>query len=233
MMTEVQDKAYEFYKRKPTRGNRLKLVQLYQREIDNAVNGMVGGQASRVVRRRAYVLAAQAVKTYDPSMGVPLKNHILVNLQPLHRMARQIHEPISIPERHRRYRALLDQAREELWAKYDREPTDEELADHTGLSVRQQKRVSDLERGMFSESSFAQAGQTDEGPGEMPGKAVDPMKEWEDYVYHDLDPIDKKIYDARIKGTGTGDLATKLNVTPGAVSQRLAKIENRILRGPS
>ena len=196
------------------------------------MNGIVGSQASNIIRRRAYVLAAAAVKSYDPRRGVPLRNHILVNLQPLHRMSKEISEPVSVPERHRRYQALLEQSREELWSKLDREPTREELADHTGLSVRQQDRVENLQRGMLSETAYSEIGSTDEGPGDMPGSEVDPMKEWEEYVYHDLDPVDKKIYDARKKGLGTGDLATRMNVTPGAVSQRLSKIEKRITRGP-
>lgn len=212
----------------------LAVVREYQPEIDSVVSNMLG-RSSSIARRRAYILAAQALKSYDPQMGVPLKKYLASQLQPMRRMARKIHEPISIPERHRRYQALVYQAQQELLDELDREPSQQEVADRTGLSLRQLQKMDDVGRNVMSAGGWQRATSSPENPGgSLPATDVyDERREWQDYVYHDLDDVDKQIYDARSGGTlSNNDLATKLNLTPGAVSQRAAKIEARLARGP-
>ena len=60
----------------------------------------------------------------------------------LQKQAREIHLPVHVAERARR----IERVREELQKKLDRDPTDEELADETGLSVRQITEVRDAAR---------------------------------------------------------------------------------------
>jgi Mn-dependent DtxR family transcriptional regulator len=54
-----------------------------------------------------------------------------------------------------------------------------------------------------------------------------------DFVYGDLSPTDKLIMDMTLGRNGrrtaaTQDIARRLNITPGAVSQRAAKIQQMI-----
>jgi RNA polymerase primary sigma factor len=60
----------------------------------------------------------------------------------LQKQAREIHLPVHVAERARR----IERVREELIKKLDREPTDEELSEATGLSVRQIVEVRDAAR---------------------------------------------------------------------------------------
>jgi RNA polymerase primary sigma factor len=60
----------------------------------------------------------------------------------LQKTAREIHLPVHVAERARR----LERLREEFLKKHDREPTDEELAAETGLTVQQINEVRDAAR---------------------------------------------------------------------------------------
>jgi len=53
---------------------------------------------------------------------------------------------------------------------------------------------------------------------------------WFNFVYDDLSPVDKLIADMTLgrngrRKTSTQEIARRLNITPGAVSQRAAKIQ--------
>jgi RNA polymerase primary sigma factor len=60
----------------------------------------------------------------------------------LQKQAREIHLPVHVAERARR----IERVREELAKKLDRDPTDQELSDETGLSIRQIVEVRDAAR---------------------------------------------------------------------------------------
>ena len=56
---------------------------------------------------------------------------------------------------------------------------------------------------------------------------------WLNFVYDDLSTTDKLIMDMSLgrngrRSTSTQDIARRLNITPGAVSQRAAKIQSMI-----
>lgn len=230
-MTKKAEEAVEEYRKNPTPQNLQAVVQAYKPAIDNFVYATLKSD-SPIVRRRAYAMAAEAAKSYDPERGVPFKRFLQVQLQPIQRMGRNIHEVISIPERHRRYAALLQQTRMDLLDRLDREPTREELADASGLTVRQLDRFDRLNRGSLSVSQFESMSPDPDDPN-LPAVQEDPMKEWREYVYHDLDPVDRQIFKARESGAiSNNQLARELNLSPGAVSQRAAKIQRMIEQGP-
>ena len=59
---------------------------------------------------------------------------------------------------------------------------------------------------------------------------------WSDYVYYDLDPIDKKIFEWTTGYAGSkiipkGEVAKKLRITPAAVSLRINKIVKKLEEG--
>lgn len=223
------------YLHKPSKSQMLEVIRSRQKLIDGTVHNLLGDKATPIAKRRAYILAAQALEKYDPSLGVPFDRYLKSQLQPIRRIGRQLHEPITIPERYRRYKAAIEQAREELYDELDREPSQQELADRTGLSQRQMERLQSVDRNVMPVGGYLRATATDESPeGLLPAvDEYDEAREWEDYVYHDLDDVDKQIYDARRKGLMSNiDLAKSLNLTPAAVSQRASKIESRIAKGP-
>ena len=61
---------------------------------------------------------------------------------------------------------------------------------------------------------------------------------WLEYVHHDLDPVDKKVLEWKTGLYGktilsTNEIARRLKITPGAVSQRASKIAMKIEEGRS
>jgi DNA-directed RNA polymerase specialized sigma subunit len=226
---------YEIYKLKPTPQTLKATVDHHKTYIDNTVFRMLGKQPSPVVRTRADLLAAEAIRRYDSKTKVPLKNWIAQGLQGIHRISKNVTEIVKVPDQVRRDAANLARARGELREKLMRDASDEELADHTGISVRKQKRITQGSMWTKAEGSYtADLEKGDEDAEEnMPGIAKDPMAEVHDYVYHDLDDIDKQIFQARMGYRGAKvlpnlEIARRLNLSPSAVTQRAARIQRRL-----
>jgi len=64
-------------------------------------------------------------------------------------------------------------------------------------------------------------------------KGKTPEDLWRDYVYHDLDEKNKVIFEHLLGYNGApkipkGDIATKLNISAPAVSQRINTITTRL-----
>lgn len=226
---------FALWRKDPTPENLLKVVESHRPTIDSATRAILG-DPNDLAKRRALLMAAEAVQSFDPKKGVPLKHYIQSQLSGLRRYNRRVVEAVPVPERLRREMAILHQAKEELWGRLDREPTEEELADHTGISVRQQRKAWQRSRPTLTEGQLQQRAETgdDDAQEFLPAVTrVDPRKEIEDYVVFDLDPVDKLIYQSR---TGYGgapirsniEVAKMLKLSPGAVSQRAARIEQRI-----
>lgn len=232
---QQKDENYQTWRKSKSPEDLLKVVEQYQPVIDNAAHAIIGRHPDGVVRRRAQLLAAEAVQSYDPKKNVPLKYHIQTNLSPLRRWHRKVTEIVPIPERLRREAAQLNQAREELWEELDREPTEEEIADRTGISVKKQMKMRRRSRRGVSEGELVGGAMEDDESADFSPAVdfVDPGQEVIDYVYFDLDPEDQFLYRSRTGYRGAPilsnqEVARKLKISPGAVSQRANKIEKRI-----
>lgn len=229
----TNDEVLKRYLSRPSKVGLIGVLRSYQKDIDGIAHNILGKHDSSIARRRAYLLASKAIKTYDPSKGIPFNKYLAVQLQPLRRMSKNLHEAISVPERHRRNLYLMNLKREELIEKLDREPSAEEIADATGLTPRQQASIMNSQRNVIPVSQYQRATATPDDPeGILPSIETPEdrrLKEVESYVYHDLDDVDKQIYNARKNSTlDNNTLAKNLNLSPGAVSQRYSKIEKRI-----
>lgn len=221
---------YDTYRQKPSPEGLRAVVDEHRNVIDGTVFRVLGRSPSQVVRDRADLLAAKAIRAYDPSTGVPLKHWIQQGLRPIDRVAREVTEPISVPEQARREYAHLRRAREELHERLGREPSDTEVGDHTGFSVRKQRR---LEQAAFPTAEGFLAGMRTDDVDVDPAVSADTtVDDVVAYVVHDLDPVDQQIYAGR---TGSGgrqrsvaELARALNISAAAVSQRATRIQKRI-----
>jgi hypothetical protein len=85
------------------------VVERLKPTIDYAVK-TYGRTDSPVVRGRARILAARAVKTFKPSGGAKLKTYVQSQLQQLSRLAPKIVDPLPSPERWRRNSAEINTA---------------------------------------------------------------------------------------------------------------------------
>jgi RNA polymerase primary sigma factor len=114
-----------------------------------------------------------------------------------------------------------------------REPSDEELADITGIAL---PRVIKVRKRMRSRVPFSVAEGEDDDENSGTDVAVSrrtPYDDWVDAVYHDLGEIDKIILQHRSGYRGAEilpnqEIAKKLGLSPAAVSQKAARIQARL-----
>jgi len=218
------DDAYEFWQRNQSTANMDRLLQAAKPTIGKALSSFAGGDKSMTARAKR--LAIDAFKTFDPKRGAKLNTHLMIRLQPLQREYTSRSSIFKIPERVQLDKFRLEQSELALTDELGREPSDNELAEYTGFSTRRIAHVRKFARRGYAESQI----RTPEGePVQVTSETVDPEDIWFEYVHHDLDPIDKKIlewktgmYDKKV--LSTNEIASRLKITPSAVSQRAAKI---------
>jgi len=201
--------------------------------INSALQSYAGG--NKTLETRAMLLTADAIKGYDPHKGTKLRTHIMTQLQPLIRLNRERTQVTRVPERVNTDLYKMRQENQRFKDQYGRDPSDTELSSATGLSRKRLIHIRRFARGEVAESGLV----GDEGEVLYPGVAKpDPEQILVEYVHHDLDPIDQMILEHRAGLYGkdvlsNNEIAARLKLSPGAVSQRAAKISKRIneLRG--
>jgi DNA-directed RNA polymerase specialized sigma subunit len=177
------------------------------------------------LRTRARILAAQSIKSYDPSKGAALKTHVYHNLQRLHRFRAERSSAIHIPENTRLDGSAIKKYTAEYEATHGVEPSDKQISDAIEMSMARIKRTRNMIEG--SGSQFLSE------KGDLPGQARNAEQIWADYVYHDLGEKDRKIYEWTTGYNGKArlakkDIAAKLSISQAAVSQRVGRIVNKL-----
>lgn len=212
-----------------------KLLTAADPYINKAVSSYAGGNV--FLRSHAKKLAINAFKNYDPNKGTKLTTHLMTQMQPLQRAAREHSQNVKIPERISIELFHLNQARQDLTDKLGRLPSDREIADHTGLSHKRLQHIKKFSKAELAESALTAPSEEGEDETFYPGvNAPDPQKVWMEFVHHDLGPVDQQILEWKTGLYGkpilsTNDIAKKLKITPGAVSQRAAKIKAMVAEG--
>ena len=229
------DTAYEEWRKAPSPQGMQQLLQTADSVINTAVKSYAAGEPS--LHGRAKVLAAGAFKSYDPTKGAKLRTHLMTQMQPLRRVYTRRQQPIHVPDRIRSEYYHMNQAEQEFKDSHGRDPSAPELADMTGLSARRLAHIRRNIRPVTAESGMTT--RTEEGEEEIfyPGtQQVDPQRVWMDYVHHDLAPIDRNILEWRTGLYGSpvlsnNEIAKRLKLSPGAVSQRAARISGLLAAG--
>lgn len=224
------DGMYAQWQKDKTPATNTALLKTIQPVIDTAVTSYAGNNANPSLRSRAKIMALKALETYDPERG-NVRTHLLSQLQSLRRLSAQSQNIIAIPEQvGLDYGALAD-AETELYDELSRDPTDDELANKTGLSVRRIQKIRAFHQPVAE--GVTQQITEEAAPGDVastiPG-ATSGEDAWFNFVYDDLSPTDKLIADMTLgrhnrRMASTQEIARRLNITPGAVSQRAAKIQ--------
>lgn len=215
---------YAAWKEKPGPESNAAMLKTLQPAIDRGIRAHVG-EPNPLLVSRARKLALNGLHSYDPSRS-RLQTHLFNQLQGLKRINRQQGQVIRAPERVSIDAYHLRNYEQELTDQLGREPTDAELANHSGFSKRRIAHVRGLQAGVPEGSLDVAA------PGIMPGMSVDPKarQSWVEMVYDDLAPVDQKIMEHAIGLHGrpvisNTEIAAKLRRTPGAISQRKKRIQ--------
>lgn len=230
------DDIFDAWRKSPAPEINTKLLGTVQPIIDTAVNSYAGQNASPTIKNKAKLMALKALNTYDPQKG-NVKTHLLSQLQSLRRAAAQEQNIIGIPEQVGLDFQRLSSAENELRDSLSRDPADDELADMTGLSIKRIKKIRAFNQPVAEGMTTAQSGDNEDAANTDIASTLPNYTKhtdaWLDFVYGDLTPTDKLIMDMTLGRNGrrrasTQDIASRLNITPGAVSQRAAKIQQMI-----
>jgi len=221
--------AYSLWARTGAQSDAAAMLRALDPVLRSAVT-TYAGRDDPTAYSRAKLLALKALRTYNPDKS-RLSTYLMHQLQPLRRFAAKRLEVVNVPERVKSDGAALASARAALTDGLDRTPTLQELADKTGISAKRIRHVEGfrpvaVEVDEYSDEPTALARQRRR------------MELWQDYVYHDLDPVDKRIFEQRTGYLGSkvqsvSAVAKALRVTPGAVSQRADKIAKKLQEGES
>lgn len=225
---------YHAWKTKQEPATRGALLKAVQPVLDTAVHSYGGGSAgSPTLMSRARMMALKAMPTYDPARG-SLRNHLLGQLQGLRRVGAKQQQIISIPEQVSLDRQHLVNAENDLRDALGRDPSDAEIADHTGLSL---KRLAYVRTARPAIASSSINGGEDDNEDFTPASTVPGAHRvedaWTDFVYQDMGTIDKAIMDYMLGLHGTprlplAQVAQRLGITASAVSQRAARIQKQL-----
>ena len=220
---------FNTWKQKNDEGSLNELITSAKPVIDSALKTYVGFE-DPAARSHAKVLASRAFKSYDSTKGTQLRTHLLTQMQPLRRFASRRRNVLKIPERVQYDLGALQEAEAELRDTLDRDPSDIETADHTGLSA---SRIQHIRK--FANRPVSSTYQSETGIGGEP-KSTGAMDAWTDYVYHDLPATDRKIMEWRTGYGGSvqlsnNEIAKRLRLTPGAVTQRASRIAQILEQG--
>lgn len=193
------------------------LLRALQPVINQQVTRWSGSLARSTLDLKAKVLTVEAIKKFDPSKNVALATHVTNQLQKLSRIVYMHTQAARLPEHKAVSMASFSVAQEQLSNNLGREPTHAELADQLGWGTTRVKefqkayeRKELLSSGEFNPASFAIADDEDPVVG---------------YVYHDMSPQDKLLFE-NITGYGgkprlnNTQIMQKYNMTQGQLSYR-------------
>ena len=188
-----------------------------------------------LLHSQAKKLAVKAVQSYDPMSKAKLRSWVVTNLQPLYRYGHQVASPLYAPEVARRQAAEVETIRRRLVDELDDEPSEEQLADATGISSKRIGQLRTLVRPVVSEDAL----RSEEG-GEVFEPTVielgpDPAyRTAREMVHASLDPRDRSILELKTGLYGSPainnlSIAKRLGVSPAFVSQRSAAIAKMVM----
>jgi DNA-directed RNA polymerase specialized sigma subunit len=206
--------------------------------INNAVRSFGGANASPRLHTEAKRIVLDVLPRYDQKSST-LKTYLTSHLQGLRRIAGQDREPLAVPERVAMDRDYIRRGQQELRSELGRHPSDAELSDHLGMPLHRISDVRSYQPGLSEGFVEQRRGEGDQAPGvavEGPGD----NHAWQEMVYHSVSPTDQIIMEHTLQMHGREPLsnqqiAAKLGVSPGAVSQRRTRIQsmldNNMLQG--
>lgn len=221
------DQAYEMWRKNPSPQTAEPFLDALQPDIQKAIRNY--GNDDDDFETKANLLALQYAETYDPKKGASIRTHINNGLHKLTQVRQERMSALHIPENVHAEKARIQETSEAFKAEFDREPNRQELADRTGLSIRALERIEKYDP-TAAESLF----ESDKGDAMTERRSVNDM--WMDYVYFELDPIDKKVFEwstgyGGVEKISKAEMAERLKISAPAISKRVNKIVAKIEEG--
>ena len=202
------------------------LLDYLKPTIDSALHTYTPGQEDSF-RIKATSMALNSLSGYDKKKNTSPRTYVFSALQRLNRIRRQRDSIIHIPESQVYLRQLVDKKKDQLQEDLGRQPSLLQLSDKTGLSQKKLQKIYD------DNITFSETSSTNTQTGDSSFKSSDLTdKDYYNYVYRSVPPLDQKIMQWS-SGFGkpllsNNEIAKRLRLSPGAVSQRKAKIQQKL-----
>jgi DNA-directed RNA polymerase specialized sigma subunit len=202
-------------------------------DIDKAIYAYSGLNAGPAVKTRAKLLAAKAIKSYQPQSGSSLKSWVYTQLQPLTRYSREL-SPAPVPERAYQQLSSLKKIEADFYENKGRVPSDNELSDLTSMSMRQINKIRGMDKKVFSESATPFSGENSASSQEITAtQNAGFQKDVLDTMYNSFTPQEQIILEHKLGYNGkkilsNNDIAKKLKVSPGRVSQMTTNVAKQL-----
>lgn len=224
----TSDDAYAAWTKDPTTQNMKAVLDDLDTTINSEIQRFSGPKP--LLRSKARALAVKAVRSYNPASGARLRSWVVTQLQPLARYNNSL-KPIKVPEEAARQSYRVHQAFERFVDETGRDPTDEELADEVGISVKRLQRIRTMTPATMNEPTPTV--DDEETTADLPVYRSNQVQPAAAAVYEALNDRDRRIFDLRTglhgqpetKGT---DIAALLKVSPAFITQRSNAIAERI-----
>jgi DNA-directed RNA polymerase specialized sigma subunit len=221
--------SYKTWSSAPTPENASTLLNDLEPVINTGLSRFAEGPNDPIMRSHARRLTLDALRTYQPNGGAQLSTHVVNHLQGLRRISKQQNQVLHIPERAAMDQAYLHNSATELEDKLGREPSIPELADHVGFSLAKIERLRRYMPGV-AEGAIGDAAEV------QPLALMNPRDKSMHYaklLHAELQPRDQKILEWTLglyggRQINNYEIAAKLGITPGAVSQRKSLIQRKL-----
>jgi len=224
-MANDYEELYEAYATDPSPANLYNTVKSLDRTINYTLSSL-NSVDNPVMRSKALVYTANAIRKYDPAAGAKLPTFVTSELRRLIRDQRAVNAPVKIPDRAMLDAHKIDQAEKQYEEEFGREPDMLELADFSGIATERIETVRKQMPAMPTEEAFGESGLGDQ----TPDYETEAMR----MVYHDSDHVDRKIMEFKMGVGGkeqlqANQISSKLKISPSQVTRRSQRISKRII----
>lgn len=224
------EQTYATWKQAPTPQNGAVLFRQLDPFVKAAVQRHTGG-TSAVNIGRAKSLLIDALPRYDGRAS--MATFVDRQLQPMQRWSAKHKVGVRITHGYSAERKMLNDVESELIDELGRHPSRAEIADKSGLPLARIQKILSLQLPVPGEKSF-QGGSDFSEAADQAVESDNNM--WLLAVYYGLNPVNQVIMEHTLGLNGAPkfsnqDIAKRLRITPGAVSQRKNKIQAMLDRG--
>ena len=225
MTSQEQYNHYANWKNTDSQDSLSMVMQSLKPTVTSALRSYAGNDPK--LTTRAYIMAREALDSYDPSKQTAINTHVMNNLKRLYRVSAERRSAVHVPENVRMDALKVRDITNEYKDENGEDPSDLYIAQKLGVSLKRLNKA----RTAVGETTDTQ--QTTEKGDSMNTFGRTEEDIWKDYVYHDLDEKSRKVFEMTTGYNGTPiakkiDIATSLNISPAAVSQRINTIQKRL-----
>jgi DNA-directed RNA polymerase specialized sigma subunit len=218
---DVKRKDVELYQRWKQTGDKKALGDLIGQLsplIYSEVQRQSGTLPNSALSAEAKKWAIKAIETYDPTKGASISTHVMGYLPKVRRMNYKFQNAARLPENMQLKYKLYDRAVQNMADKFNRDPTDEEIAQELGWNKGQVIKFRNSLYEDLVESASAR-------PIEV--IRFNENKILLDHIMSELTPEEKTIWE-NSKRVSSEELAKILNINVNRLNYLKSKLKSKV-----